>query len=456
LFAWLLVSLALSRLAPGQEGREPSELESAAQQFVEQLSGDQFAAAAERFDATMARLMPAEKLAELWRELSASVGPFQEQIDLRTTKLGAYDIVFVTCQFERSKLDVKVVFDREKRIAGLFFVPPQAQAEYQPPPYANPESFREVEVTIGSPPWELPGTLTLPESAERVSAVVLLHGSGPNDRDETIYANKPFKDLAWGLASRGIAVLRYDKRTLTHNKRMAELTELTVADEVIDDAFSAVRLLRMRPEIAPDRIYMVGHSLGGYLAPRITSQDTDRMIAGFVIMAGNTRPVADLLWDQTNYILGLDGSLSAKDEKKLTELKGELDRLRAIADSAELGSEPLLGATVSYWRDLDRYDPAAVAATLDRPLLILQGERDYQVTMDDYRGWQGALSARNDVVFMSYPALNHLFMPGEGPGKPAEYEVTANVAEAVVADIADWLKRQAVSFGTDASSHKSK
>ena len=148
------------------------------------------------------------------------------------------------------------------------------------PPYVDSEAFTEREVTVGRGEWSLPGTLSVPLQGDLHPAVVLVHGSGPNDRDETIGANKPFKDLALGLASKGVAVLRYEKRTLEHGSKMASLMEvLTPEEEVIEDALAAVSLLKETEGIDPDRIYVLGHSLGGTLAPRIAQGDPH--IAGF-------------------------------------------------------------------------------------------------------------------------------------------------------------------------------
>src|SRR5215471_14652653 len=152
--------------------------------------------------------------------------------------------------------------------------------------------------------WILPGTLSVPKGEGPFAAVVLVHGSGPNDRDETIGPNKPFRDLAWGLASQGIVVLRYDKRTKVYPEKMRELVStLTVKEEVIDDALNAVSLLRGIPGVNPQRIVVLGHSLGGYLLPRIGA--ADRGIAGLIMLAGMCRPFEDAILDQFSYIYSL-------------------------------------------------------------------------------------------------------------------------------------------------------
>jgi dienelactone hydrolase len=296
-------------------------------------------------------------------------------------------------------------------------------------------------VTVGEGEWELPGTLTLPKGAGPFPAVVLVHGSGPNDRDETIGALKPFKDLAWGLASRGVAVLRYDKRTLAHASKLATLMQgLTVKEETIDDALAAAALLQQTDTIDPKRIFVLGHSLGGMLAPRIAAADRD--IAGIVILAGATRPLEDLIVEQSEYIAALDGDVSIAERQQLEAIQQAVEQIKALNPSDAARTDSILGAPPSYWLDLQAYDPVDTAAQLTLPILILQGERDYQATLQDFEGWRVGLSGRPNVQLKTFPELNHLFVAGEGRSTPDEYQETGHVAEVVIEEIAAWLDAQ--------------
>jgi len=405
----------------------PEELIAQAKEFVDLMVQGEFSRAVENFDSVMSKAMPEEKLKEVWQTVIEQAGPFKKQKGTRTETLPKFDIIYVTCQFEKGNLDVKVVFNREKQITGLWFAP--AQKEYTPPDYVKLNAFKEKEIVVGSGEWALPGTLSLPEGKGPFPAIVLVHGSGPNDRDESIGPNKPFRDLAWGLASQNIAVLRYEKR------------KFTVQEETIDDALVAVNLLRGVEGIDEQRICVLGHSLGGMIAPRIGMLDKE--IAGFIIMAGTTRPVEEVMLEQVNYIISIDGKITENEKTRLSEIEKAVEKVKNLKESASYsGQENLLGAPAEYWLDLRRYDAPQTAKGLQQPMLILQGGRDYQVTEDDFDGWKNALSSRKDVEFKFYPKLNHLFIEGKGKSTPAEYSQASHVAKYVIDDIAAWIKSQ--------------
>lgn len=413
----------------------PDENVEQAKRLVAQMAAGEFDKAVERFDTTMARVLPASKLDELWGGLVKQYGALRKSTETRTEKVKQYTLVFVTCEFERGKLDTKVVFNTKGEIGGLFFVP---SGKYQRPGYVDPAKFVEEEVTIGKGAMRLPGTLSVPTGDGPFPAIVLVHGSGPNDRDETIGPNKPFRDLAHGLASRGMAVLRYEKRTKQHPILMSlTRSSVTVKEETIDDAVLAVEVLKNHTKIDADRIFVLGHSLGGMLIPRIA--EAEEGIAGFISLAGSTRPLENLALEQTKYILSLDGELTDDEKAKLQELEEQVARVKSsdLTPSTPAKDFPL-GIPASYWLDLRGYDPAEEAKNLRKPLLILQGERDYQVTMEDFGRWKKALAGRDDVRFISYPHLNHLFVEGEGKSTPQEYSSPGNVAAVVIEDIVKW------------------
>lgn len=437
--------------------RGPAQNEDAltakARAFLSALEKGDYALAARDFDATMLKVFGPDKIEAMWaKQLPAQVGAFKQQGPARREQQQGYEIVLVTCSFEKALIDARVVFDKEGKIAGLNFVPAAPPAKYEPPAYAEPSKFEESEVTVGSGEWAVPGTLTLPKGAGPFPGLVLVHGSGPNDRDETLGPNKPFKDLAWGLATRGIAVLRYEKRNKVHGKRILADPRLeatmTVKDETIDDALAAAALLQKAKGVDPKRVFILGHSLGGYLLPRIALAAEPFGIAGFISLAGLTRPLDDTIVRQMTYLYGLAGdTLSDDDRKRLEDIKAQVAKVKALTDADRGTTVKLVGAMPAYWLDLRGYEPPETAKKVQAPMLFLQGERDYQVTVDDLENWKKALGSRKDVEFRLYPKLNHLFYEGEGVLVPLEYmQKHGSVAPYVIEDIAAFIVKKGTQY----------
>jgi uncharacterized protein len=411
-------------------------------QFLEMLVSEDYPGAVAWFNPKMKEALSEAKLTDTWTKLLSQVGQFEEVTGSMTERIQEYERITLTCRFQKDSIDVRVVFDEDDLVAGLFFAPATtAIAPWSPPDYVDRGKFDEVEAVIGSGDWALPGTLSLPKGIGPFPAVVLVHGSGPNDRDETIYSNKPFRDLAWGLASQDIAVLRYDKRTLVHANKLGNLVDsLTVYEETVEDALLAVEALRKIDKIDNDRIYVLGHSLGGMLVPQIGAGDED--IAGFIILAGGARPLEDMVLEQVTYIFNLDGPPDEDQEAMLDEIREQVQRIKEPNLSASTPASNLLEIPAAYWLDLRGYDPPEQAVSLERPTLVLQGGRDYQVTEVDFQRWQRYLGNTDWADFKLYPDLNHLFISGEGVITPAEYMQPGNVSKEVVDDIARWIIEQ--------------
>jgi len=294
--------------------------------------------------------------------------------------------------------------------------------------------------------WELHGFLTLPRNADsKVPAVVLVHGSGPNDMDETIFDNKPFKDIAEHLSSNGIAVIRYNKRTLTYGFRMANVRGLTVWEETIEDAILATEMLKADPRIDENRVFILGHSLGGMLAPRIHNDGGD--YAGLILFAGSPRFLLDISGDQ---VMAVVYETEDEDEKAeiLTirqQMVEEFETILSLTDDEVKDTFFTHFENMGYyWLDLYKNPVAIDLEKVDVPILVMQPEDDVQVLTDvDFAMYKELLAGRQDVTFKLYPGLNHLFMPSTGRGISEimdEYKIKANVDPLVLRDIVDWIK----------------
>ena len=440
-------SLCLILVATATHGAEPEALPAAppasavarAETMLGRLQAGAFAEVVADFDATMAAAMPADELASTWSRLLEQTGKLARVDERRTLDKDGATIVDLLCTFESGPLVVRIVYGKEGKVSGFWLVPRDkaigtVEAPREDPDYVDGATFDEREVTIGEDPWAVPGTMAMPRAAKgRVAAVLLLAGSGPNDRDETLGPNKPLRDIARGLASRGIATLRYDKRTLVHGARMVGGDgRVTVREEVIDDALAALAMLRATDGIDPARLFVAGHSLGGMLVPTVTAEDGH--VAGMILLSAAARGLVRTMKEQLDYL----AKLPAKPAAEIAEIRriiGEIDRLVA----GELPADArVLGMDRAYLDDLTARDVVGAAGRTKAPALIVQGGRDYQVTMEDFAVWKKAFGARATCVAL--PDLNHLYQPGEGRSRPEEYQQARAVDARVIDAAADFVR----------------
>jgi dienelactone hydrolase len=407
----------------------------------------QFQQVHDRLAPPLRSLMPAGAIESAWSAAAGEHGKLVSAGDPVSEPFapGAAEVK-IPLAFEQGDLTLIITVTDAGWLAGIQLAPASAAAPtapWEPPPYADPGRLREQDVTVGAGPLAVPGTLTLPREGVTHPAIVLLSGSGPHDRDETTGRNKPFKDLAWGLAAAGVAVLRFDKVTFAHGGQIAANPGFTLADEYVTDAVAAVGLLRRQPGIDPRQVYVLGHSLGGTVAPRVAAAEP--AVAGLVILAGGTQPLHWAAVRQVRYLASLNPAAAAASQPAIDALTRQAEAV----DSPELtaasqASDLPFGVPARYWLDLRGYDPVATAAATGKPMLILQGGRDYQVTVpDDLVHWSAGLAGRAGVTIEVFDADNHLFFTGTGPSSPAEYEPAQHMDAAVVARIAAWIRAAA-------------
>ena len=302
--------------------------------------------------------------------------------------------------------------------------------------------YSEKTVVGAGTEYPLNGLMTMPSDLSKpVPAVVMVHGSGASNMDEKVLKLTPFKDLAEGLARHGVASLRYDKRTFVHARRMIRNKCLTVKEETIDDAVLAVQMLKKDRRIDHDRIYILGHSMGAMLAPRIDAEGAD--VRGLIMMAGTPYRLEEIVLRQLRQagrgssilkkIIGLEYRFYKKKFRGLYRMSDEEAKRKKFAGNLSL----------YYFKEMGQKTAADYLLASGKPVLILQGGKDFQVlAKQDYRMFKKLLASRENTRYKLYPELNHVFVKGlynDILKASKEYSVEQHIGEDVIGDIADFI-----------------
>lgn len=431
--------------ANSEDKAKIAELEKQAETFLEDFLNKDFDGVLSKhtFTEKMKTAFTKKVIEDISAELILGYGVYESFKGTISTLKDGHLIVSIGVAYPNQAIVYNVTFDGTGAVAGFHYSEIEnfdafaSAVKDKEVPFVS--AFETVAVDFGLEGFMLNGTLTYPKGEGPFPAVVLVHGSGPNDRDETIFGNKPFRDLAEGLAAKGIATLRYDKRTLTYQKMLqdAKVAEsFTVYDEVVDDAQLAVLALAKQAKIDGKKIVVVGHSLGANQAPRIAQgQDS---IAGIAMLAGNVTPIQDIMLKQYQYLANLDGKVEAPEQDQIDAVAKVVEKINSPSYSKDTPVNETFGIGFAYWDTLRQYNPTEIAKTLTIPMLVMQGERDYQVTVSEFEMWKKALG--NQATYKLYPGLNHLFITGEGESSPKEYENAGHVSQDVIDDLAEWIK----------------
>ena len=432
---WILLALgalfsSATLAASASAADAPAPL---AKRLLDHLEAGDYAAAEAMFSPEMAAAVPQDQLKATWESVHAQFGALRSRGEPAITPHQDTHFVVTRLEFAKGPINAQVAVNAKGQIAGLLLKP-------MPPPAATPvpadASYQERDLTVGSGEQALAATLAMPKGAGPFPAVVLVHGSGPQDRNETIGPNRPFLDIARGLAAQGIAVLRYEKRSKARPQDFTGGKSFTVDDEVTDDAVAAVATLRAQPGIDGKRVFVFGHSQGGMLAPRIAQRSGQ--VAGLILFAAPARSLLTILPEQNRYLLGQRGPLDPAAQAFLDKLDTQIAHVRG--DAPDDSTNTPLGLPARYWRSLEAIDQVAEAKATHLPLLLLQGGRDFQVVDTDWQRWRSGLAGNRLATFKHYPALNHLGIAGVGPGTLSEYQRPGQVDPQLIADTAHWIK----------------
>jgi alpha-beta hydrolase superfamily lysophospholipase len=414
-----------------------ADFRSKADLVVESLTREDFQAVYRSFTGDARKELSAAQLEQIWERLKKQCGSFQSYgYTGEETGKGITTYIY-DLQFKRVNFSLRISMDSTGSVGGLWFRPGEVkqpvEIPYDIPSYVDTTRFTEINF-VWSGKHDIPASIVFSRTNDKNPVVLLVQGSGPLDRNETIGPNQPMRDIAWGLATLGVASVRFDNRAYVVG--IDKSAELDLEEYLLDDMRSLLAYIRSRPEIDTSRIFIAGHSLGGIVAPLVAEQDG--RIAGLIMMATPARKITDVVIDQFAYLATLEDSLDTFLKQQLVSIRTAVDMIEAHNfDPGQL----LIFASGQVWYDLlDSYN-YDIARRLDLPMLIIQGGRDYQSTDEDFQMWRKAFAADSNVTLKRYANLNHLFQPGKGKATNLEYTTnTAPVDSLVIHDIATWVK----------------
>ena len=437
-FALIAIALLIygsAALAAGEETFRPQ-----ADQFMADLTAEKYDSVAATFTPEVAAQLNAGMLKQVWTGVGAQLGGYKSHSYSKFIQADTVLTYIYLVQFKNMNLRALVSYNPAGKVNGFFFRPQEQEKtekpKYRLPPYVDTTAFIETDFAAPGTP-AVPASQVVPKGLGPAPVVLLVPGSGPLDRNETVLENQPFKDIAWGLGSNGIASVRFDNRSYIVG--MDKTVELDLHSYLLDDIASLLAYIRSQPKIFDTtRIYLAGHSLGGIIAP--LAARADGRLAGIIMISAPARTMTDVVIDQFEYLGSLEGDTAGSYVK--TQIEMAKEACRKIKERTFPKDQMFIFASGRVWYDLLDNDNVTSAKMLTIPMLLLWGVRDYQVIDKDWEIWRTTLSGRANVTFKRYDDLNHLYQPGTGKATNTEYMTnSAPVDLRVIQDIAAWIKK---------------
>lgn len=436
LLSLILFTLFQTLNAQEEEAKEVHPYKKLTKKFIGNIKRNEFNKNSSFFDSTkFGKIMEfiVEKSLEDFNKNYGNITAIEKtEVDTQGCKMASYTYI----KTAKGKATWYILFDQAQRISNFIIDTFQNQKFYQNQSLFKNYSRKNIQIET-NPFVTLPGYLYQPNNIKTSQAVVMIQGSGPSDRHETIGSNKIFLDIIMPMLDKGISVLVYDKRSYVYQAKMLNNEDtIDYYDETINDAVAAINFLKKQPNIDSTKISLIGHSLGGKCAPIIATKIS---LNKLIMLAAPVRPLIELLPEQIEYIANIDAVIDENEKTQINQLKWIKNKILS-PDYTSKSKITIPGTTAKYWVTDKNFDNLKVAQTLKLPTLLIQGGRDYNVPLKDYNLWIEGMKNKPNFKPVLFDDLDHLFFTGSGLANPKDIAKPNHVSTKVINEIITFLK----------------
>lgn len=411
-------------------------------EIIEYFQSGEVEAVYSQFDSSMSKVLTPPRLAPIWRQLTSNYGEFKGYGKQDSNSVDENLITNTDLNFEKAVINFMLSFDNKtNKISGMYITEQEKivikdTVNIDLPSYIDTNSFKETKIIIKDI-FDLDGKLSVPNKYVKDIIFVLVHGSGPQDMDGSFGKHKFFENLAWGFASKGFGVVRYNKLTLQHGSALVrEKPKMTQDDEYNNSILGSIDFIKMNSQLKDKKIFLIGHSQG---ASAITSFANNKDISGLILLSGSPQKLYDIYTTQLEYIFNLEDGLNKSETKILEEHKLKVDYFQKNKSRFIPKDSLPLELNYEYLVHLDNFNPIENLKNTEKPTLIVSGGNDYQVTIKDFELWKKGLQNNANIKFELIENVNHIYGEIDKMSIPSDYRIYRPITSKLFEDIIKWI-----------------